>query len=196
MTWFGRLLEMLHSELSDRFSVSHLLCAFSNVRKAFKSLLEDAFKELSQCLVHECFEQSFDVQFHSTFSSSHNNRHTTWYFPTFSLCLLFPHSNHATKSCSIAVGSVVNLLIHPVGALLIGSAAGALSVIGYHFLSVSFQPIFNFCTIFLVLSRPSQSVAINFPRFFIPHVWLPDRSRLLDLFMVLAENAGEKSHRR
>lgn len=36
----------------------------------------------------------------------------------------------------IAVGSVVNLLIHPVGALTIGVLAGALSVVGYRYLSV------------------------------------------------------------
>lgn len=36
----------------------------------------------------------------------------------------------------IAVGSVVNLLIHPVGAVIIGTLAGALSVVGYRYLSV------------------------------------------------------------
>lgn len=40
--------------------------------------------------------------------------------------------------CVIAVGSVVNLLIHPVGALLIGTFAGALSVIGYRYLTVKY----------------------------------------------------------
>lgn len=38
----------------------------------------------------------------------------------------------------IAVGSVVNLLIHPTGALLIGTFAGALSVLGYRYLTVNF----------------------------------------------------------
>jgi hypothetical protein len=36
----------------------------------------------------------------------------------------------------IAVGSVVNLLIHPTGALIIGSFAGAISVLGYRYLTV------------------------------------------------------------
>lgn len=38
---------------------------------------------------------------------------------------------------SFAVGSVVNLLIHPVGAVIIGCLAGALSVVGYRYLSVN-----------------------------------------------------------
>jgi hypothetical protein len=41
----------------------------------------------------------------------------------------------------IAVGSVVNLLIHPVGAITIGTLAGALSVVGYRYLSVKLFPI-------------------------------------------------------
>lgn len=48
------------------------------------------------------------------------------------------------KSCVkylFAVGSIVNLLIHPVGALLVGTIAGALSVVGYRYLSVK---LFNY----------------------------------------------------
>jgi ammonium transporter Rh len=54
---------------------------------------------------------------------------------------------YKNKNYVIAVGSVVNLLIHPVGALIIGSFAGALSVIGYRYLSVIFLPLllFNYC---------------------------------------------------
>jgi hypothetical protein len=61
------------------------------------------------------------------------------------------------------VGSVVNLLIHPVGALLIGSAAGALSVLGYRYLSVNFLAFFNYFSLFFLLF---QSDAINFTAFF------------------------------
>lgn len=43
---------------------------------------------------------------------------------------------------SITVGSVVNLLIHPVGAVIIGTLAGALSVVGYRYLSVKFLNYF------------------------------------------------------
>lgn len=37
---------------------------------------------------------------------------------------------------NIAVGSCVNLLIHPVGAIIIGCIAGAISVLGYRYLTV------------------------------------------------------------
>lgn len=46
-------------------------------------------------------------------------------------------------SFSLAVGSCVNLLIHPTGALLIGTFAGLLSVLGYRYLSVKFL-FFNY----------------------------------------------------
>ncbi|CAG9804528.1 unnamed protein product [Chironomus riparius] len=45
------------------------------------------------------------------------------------------HIQNSTLAGGVAVGSVVNLLIHPSGALIIGTFAGALSVIGYRYLS-------------------------------------------------------------
>ncbi|CRK99182.1 CLUMA_CG012501, isoform A [Clunio marinus] len=45
------------------------------------------------------------------------------------------HVQNSTLAGGVAVGSVVNLLIHPVGAVVIGTVAGALSVVGYRYLS-------------------------------------------------------------
>lgn len=63
----------------------------------------------------------------------------------------FPLDNESCviykKNLLVAVGSVVNLLIHPVGALSIGTAAGALSVAGYRYLSVKFFNYFNQCNL-------------------------------------------------
>lgn len=45
------------------------------------------------------------------------------------------HVQNSTLAGGVAVGSVCNLLIHPYGAVLIGSLAGLLSVLGYRYLS-------------------------------------------------------------
>ncbi|CAO1415969.1 unnamed protein product [Diamesa serratosioi] len=45
------------------------------------------------------------------------------------------HVQNSTLAGGVAVGSVVNLLIHPIGALIIGVLAGTISVLGYRFLS-------------------------------------------------------------
>jgi len=45
------------------------------------------------------------------------------------------HVQNSTLAGGVAVGSVVNLLIHPAGALAVGTIAGALSVVGYRYLS-------------------------------------------------------------
>lgn len=47
------------------------------------------------------------------------------------------HIQNSTLAGGVAVGSVCNLLIQPYGALTIGVLAGALSVFGYRYLSVS-----------------------------------------------------------
>lgn len=47
------------------------------------------------------------------------------------------HIQNSTLAGGVAVGSVCNLLIQPYGALTIGVLAGALSVLGYRYLSVS-----------------------------------------------------------
>uniref|UniRef100_A0A1B0GIJ7 Ammonium transporter AmtB-like domain-containing protein n=1 Tax=Lutzomyia longipalpis TaxID=7200 RepID=A0A1B0GIJ7_LUTLO len=45
------------------------------------------------------------------------------------------HVKNSTLAGGVAVGSVCNLLIHPYGAVLIGSLAGLISVLGYRYLS-------------------------------------------------------------
>lgn len=47
------------------------------------------------------------------------------------------HIQNATLAGGVAIGSVADMLIGPWGALLIGSIGGAISVIGYKYLSVS-----------------------------------------------------------
>lgn len=79
------------------------------------------------------------------------------------ICWVGKDKDKKSRECScekitfIAVGSVVNLLIHPVGAIIIGCLAGALSVVGYRYLSVKL--FFNY---FFILLVPPQTVAINF----------------------------------
>lgn len=46
------------------------------------------------------------------------------------------HVQNSTLAGGVAVGSVVNLMLRPWGALLIGSLAAVISVIGYVFISV------------------------------------------------------------
>lgn len=47
------------------------------------------------------------------------------------------HVQNSTLAGGVAVGSVCNLLIGPHGAILIGIVAGAVSVLGYRYLTVS-----------------------------------------------------------
>ena len=53
------------------------------------------------------------------------------------LCCLQVHIQNATLAGGVALGAVADLMIMPVGSLLIGSAAGILSVIGYRYISVN-----------------------------------------------------------
>ncbi|GAB0093007.1 ammonium transporter Rh type A [Sergentomyia squamirostris] len=45
------------------------------------------------------------------------------------------HVQNSTLAGGVAVGSICNLLIHPYGAILVGSLAGLISVLGYRYLS-------------------------------------------------------------
>ena len=47
------------------------------------------------------------------------------------------HIQNATLAGGVAVGAVADMVIEPWGALLIGCCSGAISVLGYTFLSVS-----------------------------------------------------------
>ena len=52
------------------------------------------------------------------------------------------HVQNATLAGGVAVGTVSNMAINPFGALLIGSCAGALSTVGYVYISVSKNRLF------------------------------------------------------
>ena len=67
------------------------------------------------------------------FTSTHN----CFKFSVSVFTILQVHVQNATLAGGVAVGSVADMLIHPWGGLLIGVLAGALSVLGYRFLSVS-----------------------------------------------------------
>jgi ammonium transporter Rh len=49
------------------------------------------------------------------------------------------HVQNSTLAGGVAVGSCVNLLIGPHGAILIGICAGILSVLGYRYITVNFR---------------------------------------------------------
>ncbi len=53
------------------------------------------------------------------------------------LSLLQTHIQNATLAGGVAVGSVANMVIQPWSAILIGFLSGAVSVVGYQYLSVS-----------------------------------------------------------
>ncbi|XP_063217712.1 ammonium transporter Rh type A isoform X2 [Bacillus rossius redtenbacheri] len=44
------------------------------------------------------------------------------------------HIQNSTLAGGVAIGTVANMMVYPYGALLIGAAAGVLSVIGYHYI--------------------------------------------------------------
>lgn len=46
------------------------------------------------------------------------------------------HVQNSTLAGGVAVGSCVNLMIYPYGAVMIGMFAGLLSVLGYRYLTV------------------------------------------------------------
>ena len=47
------------------------------------------------------------------------------------------HVQNATLAGGVAVGTSADMMIHPYGALFIGTLAGTLSVVGYRFITVS-----------------------------------------------------------
>lgn len=48
------------------------------------------------------------------------------------------HVQNSTLAGGVAVGAVCNFMIHPHGAAIIGMMSGAISVLGYKYLTVSF----------------------------------------------------------
>ena len=51
--------------------------------------------------------------------------------------MLQTHIQNATLAGGVAVGACADMVIEPWGAVLIGCCSGAISVLGYKFLSVS-----------------------------------------------------------
>ena len=56
------------------------------------------------------------------------------------------HIQNATLAGGVAVGSVANMVIQPWGALLIGFLAGFVSVVGYHYFTVSSCWLCSWCS--------------------------------------------------
>lgn len=46
------------------------------------------------------------------------------------------HIQNSTLAGGVAIGTAADMMIHPWGAMVVGSAAGALSVLGYRFFTV------------------------------------------------------------
>ena len=51
------------------------------------------------------------------------------------------HIQNATLAGGVAVGAVANLAIQPVGAIIIGSFAGFVSTLGFHYLTPALKKI-------------------------------------------------------
>lgn len=59
------------------------------------------------------------------------------------LLLTQVHIQNATLAGGVAVGTCADMAIHPFGSMTLGSIAGAVSVIGYKFLTVSTADILS-----------------------------------------------------
>lgn len=46
------------------------------------------------------------------------------------------HIQNSTLAGGVAIGTAADMMIHPWGAMVVGSVAGALSVLGYRFITV------------------------------------------------------------
>lgn len=47
------------------------------------------------------------------------------------------HIQNSTLAGGVAIGTAADMMIHPFGAMIVGSIAGAVSVLGYRYLTVS-----------------------------------------------------------
>lgn len=46
------------------------------------------------------------------------------------------HIQNSTLAGGVAIGTAADMMIHPYGAMIVGSIAGAVSVLGYRYLTV------------------------------------------------------------
>ena len=65
----------------------------------------------------------------------------TWSYSTFSFVFVQVHVQNATLAGGVAVGTSADMMIGTHGALLIGTIAGVLSVVGYKYITVSHMAI-------------------------------------------------------
>lgn len=54
------------------------------------------------------------------------------------------HIQNATLAGGVAIGTAANLMVQPFGAMLVGSAAGILSVVGFQYIQVNIRYLFVF----------------------------------------------------
>ena len=58
------------------------------------------------------------------------------------------HIQNATLAGGVAVGTSADMMIHPIGALVIGSLAGILSVVGFKYITVTSSCDLLLCVVF------------------------------------------------
>jgi len=76
---------------------------------------------------------AFDASVKSSAVATERKRFFECYRSSYALQV---HIQNATLAGGVAMGASANLIVHPFGALLTGSCAGALSVIGYRYIQV------------------------------------------------------------
>ncbi len=52
------------------------------------------------------------------------------------------HIQNSTLAGGVAIGTTANVVLHPFGALLVGSGAAIISVIGYRYITVMYGVFF------------------------------------------------------
>ncbi len=52
------------------------------------------------------------------------------------VCVTQVHIQNSTLAGGVAIGTAADMMIHPFGAMIVGTIAGTISVLGYRFLTV------------------------------------------------------------